>query len=563
MSPRRGNLLAGLIVAIFCATIVVSLQPAGLEADQPASGRASSAKVASGNETPDVTAAIARIDEQISAVWTARHITPSPAADDAQFLRRVTLDLIGRIPSLSEARSFLDDSSVDKRSRLIEQLLASSEYAAHWSHVWGRLLMPEAGTNPQARSLAPGFETWLGEKLAKNAGYDQIVRELLTTPIGRNSAADAEPGSPLAGNVAAYYQAKDASPENLASGTARVFLGIRLECAQCHDHPFASWKREQFWGYAAFFASIQKQTQGDVIVPAGEVADRWELAIPGTERIAPASYPDGTFPVRKYRVRGRQTLADWMTSAKNPYFARATVNRLWCYFFGRGLIDPVDDMVAGDSRSSHPELLDTLARDFAQRHFDLKFLIRAIVSSRAYQLASLAGGAGGDDPAMFARMPLRGLAAEELLGSLRQAIAPTPGPASLAPAAAESPNPRPVFDEEFASRFSSLGDRPTDGASSILRALALMNGRMIAEQLTFDRSETLAGLLRAPPLAVEAQIETLYLAALSRKPTAAEIERGKTYVVKGTNDIGEQGRKDALVDLFWMLLNSSEFMFNH
>ena len=390
MAPRRGNLLAGLIVATFCAIIVLSLKTAGIEADQSATEKPSSPNAASSGRTPDVAGTVALIDEQIAAVWTNRQIKPSPPADDAEFLRRVTLDLIGRIPSLKEARSFLDDSSGDKRSRLIERLLASSEYAAHWSHVWRRLLMPEAGINPQALSLAPGFEAWLAQRLSDNTGYDQIVRELLTTPIVRNTSAGAEPGGKPAADVTAYYLAKDASPENLASGTARVFLGIRLECAQCHDHPFASWKREQFWGYAAFFASIQKQTQGDLTVPSGEVADRWELAIPGTETIAPASYPDGTFPVPQYRVRGRQTLADWMTSAKNPYFARATVNRLWCYFFGRGLVDPVDDMVAGDSRSSHPELLDVLAREFAERHFDLKFLIRAIVSSRAYQLTSSA-----------------------------------------------------------------------------------------------------------------------------------------------------------------------------
>ena len=423
--------------------------------------------------------------------------------------------------------------------------------------------MPEAGINPQALSLAPGFEAWLVSRLSDNTGYDQIVRELLTTPIVRNTSADPEPGGKPAADVMAYYLAKDASPENLASGTARVFLGIRLECAQCHDHPFASWKREQFWGYAAFFASIQKQTQGDLTVPSGEVADRWELAIPGTETIAPASYPDGTFPVRKYRVRGRQTLAQWMTSAKNPYFARATVNRLWCYFFGRGLVDPVDDMVAGDSRSSHPELLDGLAREFAGRHFDLKFLIRAIVSSRAYQLTSSAGAAGADDPAAFARMSLRGLAAEELVDSLRQAISPIPEPARSAPTAAGSPNPRPAIDEDFASRFTMLGDRATEGASSILQALALMNGRTIAEQLTFERSETLAGLFGKNRLTADAQIETLYLAALSRKPTAAELEQGRALVLAGGSASTEQNRKSALVDIFWMLLNNGEFMFNH
>ncbi len=493
----------------------------------------------------------ARIDERIAAVWEAQNVKPAAAAEDAEFLRRVSLDLLGRIPSVAEVRAFLKDSAVDKRAALIDRLLDSPGYGSHWSHVWRGLMMPEANANPQARGLQSGFEAWLQEQLAKNTGYDQMIRELLTTPIGRNArvAVNGAPGVRATPDVMAYYLAKDASPENLASGTARAFLGVRLECAQCHDHPFASWKREQFWGYAAFFASIQRQTQGDNTAPIGEVADRWELGIPGTDRVAPASFPDGTLPVRKFRVRGRQTLADWMTAPTNRYFARAAVNRMWFNFFGRGLVDPVDDMVGGDSNTHHPELLDELAQEFAAHQFDLKFLIRAITSSRAYQLSSSSAEGTAAEAGLFARMSLRGLTNEQLADSFSQATG-----LSLA-------NGR--TNEEFLSKFTTQSDRPTEYQTSILQALAMMNSPLVTEQTAVAKSGTLAGVLDAPFLDANAQIETLYLATLSRLPSDGEMQRSLKFVAQADSNGQSGARKEALADVFWALLNSSEFLLNH
>ena len=208
----------------------------------------------------------AQIDKRIAAKWTAERAEAAPPADDAEFLRRVYLDIAGRVPSVEEARTFLDDATSDKRRLLVERLLASPRYVTHFTNVYSALLMPETSTNLQARFLAPGFKTWVRQQLAKNAGYDQMVRDLMTTPFDRSRLDRVYNGGSDA-NPLAYYLAKDATPENLAAGTARVFLGIRLECAQCHNHPFASWKREQFWGYAAFFAGIQKQTNGEFVIP--------------------------------------------------------------------------------------------------------------------------------------------------------------------------------------------------------------------------------------------------------------------------------------------------------
>jgi len=353
----------------------------------------------------DVQKLAARIDGRLTAEWAASEVVPAPLAGDEEFLRRVYVDIAGRIPAVAEARAFLNDKSPDKRRRLVSKLLDSPRYVTHFTNFWRAVLLPEATSSFQARFLVPGFETWLRKYLVKNAGYDEMVRDLLTAPINpqgfRGRLAASEP-TPIA-----FYLVKELRPENLASGVTRTFLGVRLECAQCHNHPFAGWKREQFWNFAAFFAGIKGRTQDDFTTPVAERIDKREIDIPGTGKVVQASFLDGTEPQWKFKVSPRKTLADWMTSADNPYFARAAVNRLWAHFFGHGLIEPVDEMAGTENVSNYPELLDELAKDFAAHRFDLKYLIRAITSTRAYQLTS----AGKDkmEPGTFARMPVRGM----------------------------------------------------------------------------------------------------------------------------------------------------------
>ena len=267
---------------------------------------------------------------------------PARPADDAEYLRRVYLDLVGKIPTAAEARDFLDDPSPDKRTRLVEALLDSPAYLTHATETYRTLLLPEADTDGQIRGLTPTFEAWLRKKVAEEAGYDQIVREVLTVRLGApgrrgGNAHDprAEP-SPLA-----YYVAKDAKPENLAAGTARTFLGIRLECAQCHNHPFDHWKREEFWGLAAFFAGVSKQGKDDAygLDPRGcrppRAGDPRDEARSSRPRSSTASKPQWG-----RRASGRELLADWVTAPDNPYFARAAVNRVWARFFGTGIVEP-------------------------------------------------------------------------------------------------------------------------------------------------------------------------------------------------------------------------------
>ncbi len=500
------------------------------------------------SQAEELRALTARIDKHLAADWRTAGVEPAPLAEDAEFLRRVYLDLAGRIPSVAEARAFLKETSSDKRQRLVEHLLASPRYVTHQVNVWRTLLLPETSASQQARFLAGGFETWLREQLGKNAGYDAMIHELLTAPMaaGRNNAF----GQPQVSSPTAYFLAKESKPENVAAAAARVFLGIRLECAQCHDHPFAAWKQDQFWSLAAFFSGMASRGQGDFTALAQEVTDRRELAIPGTERVVQAKFPDGSEPIWKLQTSSRQTFADWITSPQNPYFARATVNRMWYQHFGHGLVEPVDEMVGAESTASHPELLNDLAAAFAAQGFDLKFLIRAITASRAYQLTSARTHPSQDDPRFFARMPLRGLSAEQLMDSLAQATGQVFGGAAAG-------------RNELQSTFSEQSDQPTEFETTILQALALMNGRLIADQTALERSDLLASILDSPFLDTSEQIQTFYLATLSRQPRLKELERATTFIERGEGENRETARKEALADVFWALLNSGEFLLNH
>jgi hypothetical protein len=496
----------------------------------------------------------AKIDYALATRWQADKVQPAATADDAEFLRRASLDIAGRVPAVAEVRRFLKDSSSDKRRRLVEDLLDGPGYPTHFTHVWRALLLPEAESSIELRSLVPGFENWLRKQFEEDAGYDRMVRELLTVPFGRPSANGEVTYSTLGSqqSPAAYYVAKEGKPENLAASAARLFLGARLECAQCHDHPFARWKREQFWGLAAFFAGLRKPAEGPY-VGVQELLDRRELAIPGTERVVQASFLDGKEPQWKYKVGPRVTLADWMTAADNPFFAKAAVNRLWAHFFGTGLVEPIDDLSEAN-KPSHPELLNELARQFAAHGFDQKFLIRAITSSRAYNLTSAATHPSQNDPRQFARMAVKGLTPEQLFDSLARATGyrdPTPASQRLY----DFNSKRAVFLSKFTTQ-----DRATEHHTSIPQALALMNSGLIGDVTSLDRSETLGAVVEAPFLDTAGKVETLFLAALGRRPRAEEAERMIKYVRGGG---AAKSQKKALADVFWALLNSPEFILNH
>jgi hypothetical protein len=493
---------------------------------------------------PDAVKLAERIDQHIDLRIQAEKATPAPQADDAEFLRRAYLDLTGRIPTPRDVHDFLADKDLKKRAKLIDDLLDSPRYATHFAAVWRAALLPEAASDAQARVFQTGFEGWLRLKFRANTPYDKLVRELLTSPITSDKQSpDPVMRDPTKPNALAFFAVKDAKAENLAAATARVFLGVQIECAQCHDHPFGRWERDQFWQTAAFFSGIERQGD-DLFAPVSDARSR-AITIPNTKRTQPATFLDGTEPKWSADANPRAVLADWVTAKSNPYFARATANRIWGHLFGRGIVNPVDDFNDGN-KPSHPELLDDLAKALADADFDLKFLIRAIARTKAYQRTSAQTHPSQANPLLFARMAVKGLTGEQFYDSL-----------SLATGSRDSGgrnSPRDRFLTQFALRGSV-----TDPETSITQALTLMNGRFLNTVTSLEGSPTLLAVCETPGMTLSERIEALYLAALSRKPSAKELDRMTKFIATG----GSGKQSERLSDVFWVLLNSVEFRLNH
>jgi hypothetical protein len=500
---------------------------------------------------PTVAALTSIIDSRLAASFRETRVLPGPRADDPEFLRRIYLDLVGRIPTVYEARRFLDDERTDKRLRLVESLLASTGHTVHTAQVWRGFLVPQATTNLPTQHLAVSLEVWLREQLRAGHRDDRIVRDLLTTRLDYlDWTADKRPRPAGGLSAVAFYQANDLKPETVAAAVGRTFLGLRLECAQCHDHPFDKWTREQAWETAAFFAGVAPLEPR--VEPAADLANRRELLLPGSSRKIVARFLDGSSPDWSANPDPRQAFADWLTRPGNPWFARVMANRIWANLFGVGLVDPVDDW-GPHNPPSHPELLDELSSAYVASGFDAKFLIRAITASAAYQRSSRMTHPSQSAPRSYARMNVKGLSAEQLFDSLATAT----GYRDPVPLASRSVEGWPARSPrgQFLARFGG-GSARTDMQVSILQALSLMNGDWLARQTDPDQGETLRAVLAAPFLSDERRVETLFLAALSRRPTPAERDRYLAHLAS-TADANR-----ALSDLLWTLLNSHEFLVN-
>jgi len=492
------------------------------------------------------------IDAQLGARLKADGIAPAPLADDAEFYRRLSLDLIGRIPTEDEARAFLDAPSPRKREAAIDRMLASAEHTEHFANVWRALLIPEAETDRQIRYFLPGFEAWLRKRREENAGFDRIVRELLTVPI---TGTEKQPQLVLtdlrAPNPIAFIAAKEADPGKLAATATRLFLGIRLECAQCHNHPFDRWTQEQFWNQAAFFAGVQRKGRGPFAPVLEKPETRTIALMSDASKTVPAVFLDGRDPQLREEDRPRPQLARWMTARENPYFAQATVNRVWGQLVGRGFVDPVDDFHESNP-ASHPELLAFLADDFNRSGFDLTRLYRVLCRTDAYQRTSRQTEASQSDPQAFARMSVKPMSGEQFYDSLAQAVRLEQRPPSKIMTRNEDPVRR-----RFLDTFGPQGDQ-RDPDTSVIQALTLMNGPLIG-QATGGESRLLSALKTAHGDDRERIVESLYLAALSRRPTEEEKVRIGRHLDGGPAE--ERDRR--LGDVLWTLLNSAEFRWNH
>lgn len=502
----------------------------------------------------DVRALAAFVDEQLAARWERAGIAPAESADDAEWLRRVYLDLSGVIPSVWEAREFLASDEPHRREQVVDRLLAGPAHATHFAETWRKALVPEVNTNPNLRFIGQSFELWLRNQFVSGRPYDEAVRDLLSfefPPEGAQAqsyyAVNFNEPSPIV-----FYAAKDPLAEDLAAVTARALLGLRLECAQCHDHPFADWRQDQFWQLAAFFGGLKRQNENNIYSPIQEDKAVRAIAVEGSDRMVEVALFDGSVPEWTDDASPRAVLAEWATSRDNPYFARATVNRLWALLFGVGLVDPVDDFEPGNP-PSHPQILDRLAEEFAAHDFDLQFVLRALVSTRAYQLTSRVTDPTQTKPREFAVMPVRGLSGEQLFDSIARAVGNRAADFTSARGNASA-----LARTQFTETFQDQSDRPTDYESSILQALTLMNGGMVTSA-TGDNSRTLMAAVDLPGLSTAGRLDTLFLATVSRYPTDEERERLLEYVENGKS----QNALQELGDVFWSLLNSSEFVFNH
>jgi hypothetical protein len=488
----------------------------------------------------DAAALAAAIDGHIDAKLKAEGVRRVAPADDAEFLRRAFLDLHGVVPSAERAARFLDDSDPQKRAKLIEELLASRRYGQHFGDIWQRRLISPLAS--EQRTQTERFAAWLADRFNENDGWDAIVGDLLTA----SGKLDETPQ--------AAYLVEGRFPlgvTDLTDLTCRYFLGVRLNCAQCHDHPIAAWKREDYWGMAAFFAQIQTPGRPKVVYLAG-VKDDPKMTLATLQDadtidgflLRPPTFLGGQAWKSESSKPHRQALADWITARDNPYFARAAVNRMWWHFFGRGIINPVDDMHEGHP-PSHPELIELLSRQFVESEFDLKFLCRAIMSSRTYQQTSRPATDADLEAALFARMPIKVLSAEQLYDSLVTILGP--------PAKAPGIEARLGVRYEFCQFFAAEGDAdPTSYEHGIPHLLRLMNSPQFAGTSIGE----LASRVARDRSADEA-VEELFLAILSRRPTPAEQQLAAEQLKRAA------APQDACRELAWALLMSSEFALNH
>lgn len=486
----------------------------------------------------DRDALAAKIDQLITANLDEEGIKRAPRSDDGEFLRRLYLDLWGVVPPAEKARAFLDSKDSTKRARAIDNLLENKQFGKHLGEIWGNLLYTRSGDN---RRLDPEpLFTWLEDSFNKNKPWDEVVYALLTA-YGKQDT-----------NPAVTYTLANGTNDKLTDSISKLFLGVQLQCAQCHNHPFTTWKQDDYWGLAAFFSKVHRDNL--------KMAARKELspgvdeftrpkgppALPESAKVVPPRFFLGPQPKLEPEGPQRPALARWLISPENPYFARAQVNRLWAHFFGRGFINPIDDML-GSNETVHQEVITLLTEQLVAHRFDLKFLMAAICRTETYQQTSRPRGSADEEAhSLFAQMSIKVMSPEQLYDSLSAVF----GEPNLAGRRRQlkikglGNDPRVLFVNFFHNEDAS---EPTEYQSGIPQALRLMNSDL------FDGTRLLDDALkRKKPADI---VEHLFLGTLSRRPTNAEMERFRPLVASSPLSRG--------ADILWALVNSSEFVSNH
>ncbi|MBX7167728.1 MAG: DUF1553 domain-containing protein [Pirellulales bacterium] len=488
------------------------------------------------------------IDELVFAKLRELGVPPSPLADDATFLRRVTIDLAGRLPTPAETQAFATESDPEKRTKWIEQLLASGDYADYFANKWAAVLRNKR-RDAAGMHGTYAFHDWIRESLYFNKPYDQIVREVLTA------------SGEIAANppVAWYREVKDANQQ--VEDCAQLFLGLRIQCARCHHHPFEKWSQRDYYGFQAFFSTIARKP-GDYPGEERVFARRAKAVAkhPKTgETLEPTGLGAAPLDVSPDRDP-RQALVDWMADPANPFFAPALVNRYWKHFFDRGLVDPEDDMRVTNP-ASNPELLNALARHFIDSKFDLKDLVRLICNSRTYQLSSEPNEYNLSDKQNFSRYYPKRLTAEVLLDAINQAtLSSTEFDGQPAGTRAVQ-----LPDQGSNTYFLTVFGRPQSDTAcecersqeaNLAQCLHLLNSPEIQGKLTNGKGRA-AQLAADQARPAAEKIRELYLWVYSRPPADEELQVALAHLEKN------QGSQAAYEDVLWALINTKEFLFNH
>jgi hypothetical protein len=486
------------------------------------------------------------IDQHVYRRLKQLNIVPAEVCSDAEYLRRVYLDLIGTLPTADEARRFLTDNKSDKRKLLVDELLARPEFADYWALKWADLLRVDRQV--LGHKAAYDEYRWIRNSLAKNKPLDQFAREVVTA------------SGPLAESPQGYIYKSAAQPGQAASTISQVFLGVRIECATCHHHPYDRWSQTDYYGMTAYFMQLQQKTTplGDVLLAVGDPA----TTHPRTGQPITA-HPLGR-PMPEKNVAGdrRVELAAWLTAANNPWFARNMSNRVWAHLLGRGLVEPVDDFRATNP-PSNPELLDALAGHLAKSKFDLRELIRAITASRTYQHSTKPNATNNRDEQNYSRALLKSMDAEVLLDAVCQATG-VPEKFEGVPAGSRAIQ---LWDSQVDHYFLRLFGRPTRQTvcecervtePSVAQVLHLLNSERVQEKLSHENGFVARLAKRESDNARAA--DELYLNLFSRLPTDAERQVAVEYLSKAGDSAA---RRTALEDLAWTMLNSLEFVFNH
>jgi Protein of unknown function (DUF1549)/Protein of unknown function (DUF1553)/Bacterial Ig-like domain (group 2) len=490
------------------------------------------------------------VDEFVFSKLKSLGLPASQVCDDATFLRRVSVDLAGRLPTLVEAEQFLADQDPNKREKVVDRLLSSGDHADYFANKWSAILRNKRRQENE-KTATYSFHSWIRESIYNNKPYDQFVREVLT--------ATGQPGDNPA--VGWYRELKDMTAQ--VEDTAQLFLGLRLQCAKCHHHPFERWSQEDYYGFAAFYSRVGRK-KGD----AGQGSER----IYHQRGVASANNPKTKKDVKPTGLGSpaveisadadpRHAMLDWMVQADNPFFAKSLVNRYWKHFFGRGLVDPEDDMRVTNP-ATNPQLLEALAKEFIDHKFDQRHILATICKSSTYQLAADANDWNQDDKQNFSRFYPRRLNAEVLLDAIDQVTGTTTNFNGVPVGTRATQLPDNGFNSYFLTVFgrpdsSSACECERSSDANLAQSLHLLNSNEIQSKLTNGAGN--ANRLATDKARSHAEkLRELYLLAFAREPRPEEL----TVAMKHVEKSGDDPRR-AYEDIVWALINTKEFLFTH